>query len=825
MAIHMEVQNFISTFLPNATKPAAGKSALKKPPLMSAKIAGKILTAAAAHDEAAISVIWRDWMNTKKGRDGSLPCPGFKLGLSQDKWDPQDSKKHKVDGAIYDEARLPDDGRPHWVDQEILCEFKNGKRIWDAFCDKTHAEAESKTRTDVRGQVTDYVGYAFSKQHRTTIFLFIINGAEMRITRWDRSGTIFTNTFNYATGEGRAILRDVLWGFSLLKSNPALRGLDTSAVPVGLEDPDYDLMTAVSQPCPTDISEVEGTVVEGAGPYTFRYVRQSFADSIEGDTQRHRLTVPTEDGRDRQFLVGKPLIVAPGVTGRGTRGFVAWDVKDEHFVFLKDAWRPFYEDIHTEGMTLRKLKKHDVRNIPTYVCDGELDQHTLTPEYAQKAAADKAKAEPEAAAAKGQPKPKGRKRPRDDAKVPSQSPFPNPGKYVMRRFRHYRLVVEEVCLSLTEFKTGEQLLSLVRDCIHAHQDAVTKGHVYHRDISAGNVLICPTVVLCSDGKRRVVWKGILTDWEMSKVIEDPAAKPSARQPKRTATWQFTAVRLLDNPSAPVMNADEMESFFYIVLYNALRYLRHTCINVMWAMYDLFDSFDRNGNEYKCGVGRRMTIKVGYLPEVYGSFYRFLDDELQTHPIGLFIGTVLVWTKARYAQLDAAAASTDLMKQCTGNIKDIQALVAAKKLAKSTQRKAELPAQTPLSAVPEKAKLLDTHDAILELIESLLCDDWPRNDKLGDQLKHPELAYAKQTMLDLSLLPQADEADGENEGRPHPKRRRSRKTQKLPAVEEEEDAADLVLMHVVVEEEPKIPPPTRTRGGRLSRPFGSSRRRT
>lgn len=58
MAIHMEVQDFISTFLPNATKPAAGKSALKKPPLMSTKIAGKILAAAANHNESEISEIW-----------------------------------------------------------------------------------------------------------------------------------------------------------------------------------------------------------------------------------------------------------------------------------------------------------------------------------------------------------------------------------------------------------------------------------------------------------------------------------------------------------------------------------------------------------------------------------------------------------------------------------------------------------------------------------------------------------------------------------------------------------------------------------------------
>lgn len=245
-------------------------------------------------------------------------------------------------------------------------------------------------------------------------------------------------------------------------SNPAaVRGLEMSAVAIGPEDQYYALMNTVAQPCATDISEVEGTVVEGEGPYTFKYVRQSFADSIQGDTPRHRLTVPTKDG-DRQYLVGEPFTVAPGVTGRGMQGYVAWDVKDKRFVFLKDAWRPFHQDVHTEGITLRNLNKEKVRNIPTYVCDGELDHFTLTSACAQKADH-----------AKDQSKPKGRKHPCDGAKLPSHSPVPNAGKYVtLRRLRHYRLVVEEVCLSLTEFKTGEQLLSIVRDCIHGRPPPV-----------------------------------------------------------------------------------------------------------------------------------------------------------------------------------------------------------------------------------------------------------------------------------------------------------------------------------------------------------------
>ncbi|KAI0738025.1 hypothetical protein C8Q80DRAFT_1276043 [Daedaleopsis nitida] len=616
--------------------------------------------------------------------------------------------------------------------------------------------------------------------------------------------------------------------------------LETSAVALSSQDPHYDLMTAVSQPCATDISEVEGTVAEGEGPYIFQYVRRSFSDSIKGDTPRYRLTVPTADG-DRQFLVGKPLIDTLGVTGRATRGFVAWDVAGERFVSLKDAWRPTCEDVHKEGKTLRDMKEQNVRNIPTYVCDGELQHHSTTPTNARMAAPAQADAP------KGQTKPKGRKRTRDDtAQAPSQTrSLPQNGKHTARPLRHYRLVIQEVCLSLTEFKTGEQLLSLVRDCIHAHQDAVTKCNVHHRNISAGNVLICPTVVLCPDGKRRVVWKGILTDWEMSEPIEDPEPQPTARQRNRTAngTWQFAAVRLLDKPSAPVTTADELESFFHIVLYNALRYLRSNCSSVSCAMYELFENYDSNGVGYRCSLGRRITIQHGKLVEVCGSSYHFLDDDgLGRHPINCFIHIMLAWFRARYAKLNALdpAMSPTLIEQWTGNIKDNLALLRS---VKAGGAKAWQP---PSQAEHPDATKLDTHDMILQLLDTLLDRaEWPKDDKLGDLLEQSRLALPHS--MDTSWL-QAEDADTEDEDsdeeRPEPKRRRSRKNaaaqtresrKAVPVMSEEEEDADQVLVVVPVglgedSQPPKFPPPPRTRGRRPTRPFGRnpggcSRRRT
>ena len=55
----------------------------------------------------------------------------------------------------------------------------------------------------------------------------------------------------------------------------------------------------------------------------------------------------------------------------------------------------------------------------------------------------------------------------------------------------------------------------------------------HRDISGGNILIYPRLVYDeAQGCTVVEWRGLLTDWEMSKsIIWSPSL--GKRQPERT----------------------------------------------------------------------------------------------------------------------------------------------------------------------------------------------------------------------------------------------------------------------------------------------------
>lgn len=109
----------------------------------------------------------------------------------------------------------------------------------------------------------------------------------------------------------------------------------------------------------------------------------------------------------------------------------------------------------------------------------------------------------------------------------------------------------------------------------AHGDAYNAGRI-HRDVSAGNVLICIKEEVVGDQlvQERV---GLLTDWELSKRTTAPN---TARQPNRTVctsrashllmtvadfglqgTWQFLSAFLLDNPFEACCISDESEAFF------------------------------------------------------------------------------------------------------------------------------------------------------------------------------------------------------------------------------------------------------------------------
>ena len=94
---------------------------------------------------------------------------------------------------------------------------------------------------------------------------------------------------------------------------------------------------------------------------------------------------------------------------------------------------------------------------------------------------------------------------------------------LLRTFQRYRLVLQEIGRSLIVFNDFREMLAAMRSALQdkcfqlarcffllmylaAHRESYYSGHVLHRDISAGNIIIYKN-------------GGLLIDWDMSKDLD------------------------------------------------------------------------------------------------------------------------------------------------------------------------------------------------------------------------------------------------------------------------------------------------------------------
>ncbi|TBU58917.1 hypothetical protein BD310DRAFT_1012262 [Dichomitus squalens] len=505
--------------------------------------------------------------------------PGFKIaecGERPDAWEPEDGEyKMKVDAA---------------ADQIIPIEFKRDTVALDPFDDrKENFGTSTDTRKMVHGQIISYAEFIIAVQQRVALFMFVVIGQQIRFVRWDRSGALVTRSFNYV--ENWRFLCEILWRISNCSVTDL--GLDPTATQLYPDDADYQRMDADALPNDSDADDTERDLMPEEladdSKYVFTYVREMFAKSLNTTWPRYRVEVP-HGTSTRAFLIAKPSFLANGMAGRGTRGYVAVDCESGEFVWLKDTWRAHYIIIDPEGDILQKLNDAKIVNVPTLVCHGDIaKQVTLTPDWWE---AKNPPTSDRASSTEGDPSgapsastststrthahsPSSLKRKRGDEKSGDGAPAPKTDWHdqcTLCHHQHYRLVEKEVARSLVEFKNGRQLLCVVSDCVYAHSKAATnpKTKLLHRDISGGNILILPKVSNEEDGSHFLKWTGILADWEMSKPLQNPLSRP--RQPERTGTSQFLSIALLSRPKV-VEICDELESFFYVIIYYAVRYLR------------------------------------------------------------------------------------------------------------------------------------------------------------------------------------------------------------------------------------------------------------
>ncbi|KAI0699935.1 hypothetical protein C8T65DRAFT_831738 [Cerioporus squamosus] len=398
------------------------------------------------------------------------------------------------------------------------------------------------------------------------------------------------------------------------------------------------------------------------------------------------------------------------------------------FVYLKDAWRVDHPGIEREGCVLETLNHHKVPFVPTLVCHGDLEgQATKSQDaWAQRQAKD------------------------PQVKRNHQT------KRTFKRHQHYRLVVAEVGKPLEEFGSGFKLVSAIFCCLLAHQAAYERAGIIHRDISSGNILLHKG----SNG----AWIGILNDWELSKRVDAPAA----RQPDRTGTWQFMSARALNNPDKEIVVEDEIEAFFHVLLFHAVRFLPHNIDpdSVPQFLEDYFDGCCTKNEEYRCGIPKLMAMENGSIAltayNTTPATLKFVqrDDMSKAHVLDGLVSRLLLSFKEAYALDPASIPGQEPSQVKTGEDIDafwaeLQAMPNVKYKGPVTPQKPKKSRSTGKSRAPKaapkparrrrrkvkatsgdgsEAVSLKEHHPVIDLFRQFLSrKDWPTDDK-GEDLR-------------------------------------------------------------------------------------------
>ncbi|KAI1784497.1 hypothetical protein LXA43DRAFT_901490 [Ganoderma leucocontextum] len=686
-----------------------------------------------------------EWLCDRLNNSGQFKGKS-EFAVTAYKPDPSDPTKQAIDCGMYVSTSTPPEGwtssgeesrRIIWSLLELGIECKLQASLDPLDERKDDDEPTGQTRKDVWAQLLSYADLVFQFQKRLFHYIVIFFGRYARIIRFDRSGIVATEKIDYITDGDRLTEFFVRYG----RFQPKNRGHDPTAARV---DPKGDFG-----------AEMRKYGQEAAEKRPTDHIPPLFNKTLDEQWPWWKLKVYDEvTDSHHSFAIGKPHFYAGGVVGRGTCGYIAvpldengkptplripkdgnptplsegdkpadgdqsTESKDVYFVYLKDAWRVDHAGIEKEGAVLHVLNKHKVHYVPTLLHHGDLGQDTLS--YAKWAAYH-------------------------DDEDPSDCP--------LKAHQHYRLVVAEVGKPLSEFTNGRELVIAILCCIIAHKEACQAGYI-HRDISAGNILLYPTAA--------GAWTGLLNDWELSKAFENGKTKEGNRQFDRTGTWQFTSVHALIDYSRVIAIPDDLESFFHVLLYFAIRFLPHNGTDVapeLLASY--FDDYTNGLRGQTSGSTKYAAMRYGEIDitcftggttdasgKPLAEYLTFLWPSAtktdRQHPIQFLICELLKWLKALYAQdrreEDNDAASNDSAVGDDEVLGDPELLEALEDdgnaaLLSAPQTNPEAEKQT----LRELARNLESHDALETLLRQVIKrPGWPVRDKGVD--KKPKKGYS------------------------------------------------------------------------------------
>ncbi|KAI0649722.1 hypothetical protein C8Q79DRAFT_343200 [Trametes meyenii] len=440
------------------------------------------------------------------------------------------------------------DTRVAWAWAELLIEVKkdSDRASFDVAQkgDKPPKLPSGKAHRDARGQVARYGREIFNRQHRQHLFMLSVVGHIAHILRLDTVGVIVSEPFNYLTQA--ELFGKFLYRF--INMTPEQRGHNPTARRATPEEHTLFRSLWTRFPDVPSNSAVKRGLKKAATDGWPIYALDIYALWSDPDDRLDTRVVKTY--KSHRCLVGRPDSMNGSMTGRMTRGFVAWDTVEQKAVYVKDSWRPVSSQIPSELENYQRLLERVLQpqksvyfltlraggdvvwspGLRDGLCMESTDPHgslqavaTLTQELV----------------------PAGRGR-----------PFAR---------RNCRLIFKEICRPLEDFSTAAHLVGIVYGALIAHGHAWTSADLLHRDVSVGNILIYD--------KPEGGFRPVLADWDLAKTKET-LLEQKPTQNSRSGTWQFLSAVLQCYPQKPYQLSDDLESFLHVLNWCSLRYLKH-----------------------------------------------------------------------------------------------------------------------------------------------------------------------------------------------------------------------------------------------------------
>ncbi|OSX55750.1 hypothetical protein POSPLADRAFT_1112105, partial [Postia placenta MAD-698-R-SB12] len=631
-------------------------------------------------------------------------------------------------GRKYSEERKQKLARTRWGSMVVPIELKSDiSRAPFHFGNSRTEETEKKIKA--RGQIADYATRIMQRQHRLFLFMIVICKREARFLRWDRSGAIVTDAFDFVKNPEPLHT----FFYRLSKMTREQHGYDPTVVPADADE--IALMESYKDKLPQDdyLRKCLNDAMERGWPIQKVMMRQEDVVSVEswraaankadstGSTPPDTSQASSACGESspgsssdagvsdpgphvskdaclasasppRCFLVGKPCATSDSPTGRGTNGYVAYDLATGRLVFLKGAWRA--RTANSEIKVYEDLWKAGVRCIATPICggdvvgsDGEVQQ-TVTQKYL--------------------------------TDMPVRI--------------HCRLVVEEIGRPLEDYRGGDELVGALFCALIAHQDAWEKARVLHRDVSAKNVLLYINSKTQLDGS---IATAFLNDWDLCRYEKELG---SATQYGRSGTWQFMSALLLKFPGlTPHGVSDDLESFVHVLNWFCLRFHRHDHRTValqrlVASLYDVSEK-DETSKEAFGGAAKLILMQSGK-PAV----------RLARHgPLKTLLEQLSALCEEHYSGIDIEALEANPSDTPAAKVAKPTPTVAFPewntRLRPNAQ--AHVPPSKKDAAQKVGAKVLSTHKAVMEAFADAIFGGavWA-DDKTNDQFANFKIGTTK-----------------------------------------------------------------------------------